>query len=304
MEQIGHSIGNLYRNFSSALKPMPTESTYLETGTLTPMEFQEAGDFLTHRCGTWSWARSDPSLAQPHLKPDKQFLVTKGVPCRKRASTIASDFCYLMEPQNDTIPTEDGLQNDWLVAEIKPKSEYELIDDEAEEGTKFVSDNIFPSNQNNIIEEIKTEFIDENSVNILGQDGYIKLNEPEDTIEKVRRYDLSITYDTYYQTPRFWLEGFNELGLPLTYSEIFEDISSDYAKQTATVEAHPCLGNHQISIHPCQHASMMKFLVDTCQTSESKQEPNKSLILFLKFLSSIVPTIDYDYTLDSNLRKR
>jgi ubiquitin-like-conjugating enzyme ATG3 len=36
------------------------------------------------------------------------------------------------------------------------------------------------------------------------------------TIKKVRKYDLSITYDFYTQTPRLWLTGFSEDGTPLT----------------------------------------------------------------------------------------
>ena len=40
-------------------------------------------------------------------------------------------------------------------------------------------------------------------------------------ILKVRKYDLSITYDFYTQTPRLWLTGFNEEGNPLTQAEIF-----------------------------------------------------------------------------------
>ena len=40
-------------------------------------------------------------------------------------------------------------------------------------------------------------------------------------ILKVRKYDLSITYDFYTQTPRLWLTGFNEDGNPLTQAEIF-----------------------------------------------------------------------------------
>lgn len=40
-------------------------------------------------------------------------------------------------------------------------------------------------------------------------------------ILKVRKYDLSITYDFYTQTPRLWLTGFNEEGNPLSQAEIF-----------------------------------------------------------------------------------
>jgi len=82
-------------------------------------------------------------------------------------------------------------------------------------------------------------------------------------IRKVRKYDLSITYDFYTQTPRLWLTGYNEEGTPLTQSEIFEDIMADYAKKTVTMESHPHTGLKQASIHPCNHAKVMKTMIDT-----------------------------------------
>lgn len=63
-----------------------------------------------------------------------------------------------------------------------------------------------------------------------------------DMIVKVRKYDLSITYDFYTQTPRLWLTGYSEKGEPLTQAEIFEDIAADYAKKTVTMENHPHTG--------------------------------------------------------------
>jgi ubiquitin-like-conjugating enzyme ATG3 len=33
----------------------------------------------------------------------------------------------------------------------------------------------------------------------------------DDNILKTRTYDLSITYDKYYQTPRMWLFGYDEV---------------------------------------------------------------------------------------------
>lgn len=35
-------------------------------------------------------------------------------------------------------------------------------------------------------------------------------------VRKVRKYDLSITYDEYTKTPRLWLTGYSENGAPLT----------------------------------------------------------------------------------------
>ena len=46
----------------------------------------------------------------------------------------------------------------------------------------------------------------------------------EDSIVKTRTYDLSITYDKYYQTPRMWLFGYDEMNQPLGEEEIFQDV--------------------------------------------------------------------------------
>ena len=82
-------------------------------------------------------------------------------------------------------------------------------------------------------------------------------------ILKVRKYDLSITYDFYTQTPRLWLTGYNEDGNPLSQAEIFQDIAADYAKKTVTMEKHPHIDMKQASIHPCNHAKVMKTIIET-----------------------------------------
>lgn len=80
----------------------------------------------------------------------------------------------------------------------------------------------------------------------------------------VRTYDCFITYDKYYQTPRMWLSGYDEARNPLTPTLIFQDISSDYAAKTVTIEPFPSLsGNVQMaSVHPCKHANVMKKVID------------------------------------------
>jgi ubiquitin-like-conjugating enzyme ATG3 len=39
-------------------------------------------------------------------------------------------------------------------------------------------------------------------------------------IKVTRTYDLHITYDQYYQVPRFWLVGFDEAKQPLTTQQV------------------------------------------------------------------------------------
>jgi len=121
---------------------------------------------------------------------------------------------------------------------------------------------------------------------------------------KVRTYDLSITYDKYYQTPRVWLMGYDseDSSRPLTGQEMMQDVISDYANRTVTVENHPHVSGPHASIHPCQHGAVMKTIVKnlTKEGEGGKSVPTVDLYLFifLKFVSSMIPTINYDFTMD------
>lgn len=44
---------------------------------------------------------------------------------------------------------------------------------------------------------------------------------------RTRTYDLYITYDKSYQTPCFWLVGYDENKQPLRIEQICEDISAE-----------------------------------------------------------------------------
>jgi len=71
---------------------------------------------------------------------------------------------------------------------------------------------------------------------------------------KTRTYDLHITYDKYYQTPRLWLFGYSEDRKQLTVEEMYEDVSQDHARKTVTMEIHPNLpGPPMASVHPCRY---------------------------------------------------
>jgi len=134
---------------------------------------------------------------------------------------------------------------------------------------------------------------------------YLRAEEPEDNLVKTRTYDLSIVYDKWYRTPRVYLFGYDEHRQPLTPKQIMEDISADHANKTVTVESHPFLGVAHASIHPCKHAHVMKRIVDQMQSyrasegsaGQAKLVPVEHyLFLFLKFMSSVMPTIEYDFT--------
>lgn len=113
---------------------------------------------------------------------------------------------------------------------------------------------------------------------------YFIMNQPEDDGKQSqgRRYDLSITYDFYYQTPRLWLLGYNEGGQLLTQEEIFEDIMAEYAHKTVTYEAHPHMAYKNASIHPCNHAKVMKKIIDTIKENGGEIGPHQSMFVFFE----------------------
>eukprot|EP00472_Partenskyella_glossopodia_P004708 CAMPEP_0197527336 /NCGR_PEP_ID=MMETSP1318-20131121/21133_1 /TAXON_ID=552666 /ORGANISM="Partenskyella glossopodia, Strain RCC365" /LENGTH=397 /DNA_ID=CAMNT_0043081909 /DNA_START=34 /DNA_END=1227 /DNA_ORIENTATION=+ len=159
--------------------------------------------------------------------------------------------------------------------------------------------------------------------------GILRVSEPEDNIERTRTYDISITYDKYYRTPRIFLFGYDQDRQPLSTKQIMEDISADHAHKTVTVDPHPHLEVPHASIHPCKHAPVMLRICERMEEENlrklyeakvggakkrgldlkpedikpSKEEAQRAaiqvsqyLFLFLKFISSVIPTIEYDYT--------
>lgn len=86
----------------------------------------------------------------------------------------------------------------------------------------------------------------------------------------MRTYDCYISYDKHYQTPRFWLFGYDEHKTPLTTQQVFQDVPSDHAFKTMTMEAFPHSGTQLASVHPCKHASVMKKFIDRMEASQAE----------------------------------
>ena len=102
-----------------------------------------------------------------------------------------------------------------------------------------------------------------------------------------------ITYDKYYQTPRMWLLGYDEVRTllcrtgwasspvlctrprpenstrcaqqkrPLPPTSALDDVSADHAQKTVTIEPFPHSSSLSIaSVHPCKHSSVMKKVIE------------------------------------------
>lgn len=290
--------------FTPALKT----SGYIAKGVLTPEEFLAAGDELTFRCPTWAWESG--TVQRSHLPPDKQFLITRHVPCTVRASELENQ---IVTASTNCMNERDS--DDWLLPEVVTaversslEDDFDILDDEGEVMKLTSSQGPLSAEEDDSAGKVDGEYSDITSFEDNGvlEDSAVVAPDiygEESHIVKVRTYDLSITYDKYYQTPRLWMMGYDGHGQPLTEEEMMQDVMQDYANKTVTMETHPHISKAlQASIHPCRHAQVMKTIVSNLisQQEDSQLPPSVEtyLFVFLKFVSSIIPTINYDFTVD------
>lgn len=55
---------------------------------------------------------------------------------------------------------------------------------------------------------------------------------------------------------------------PLTPTQVFQDVPSDHAFKTMTMETFPHSGQLLASVHPCKHASVMKKFIDRMDAAQ------------------------------------
>lgn len=298
MNNIPHKIYSNITKIIGSVKGPIKESKFYSEGKLTPEEYIQAGDFLTQKCPTWKWCAAKPGLVQDFLPADKQYLKTT-VPCPRRA----------VDYYNSNQTKEKVIEGDWVEADLDSKKEPEKkqvnkvmdLDDDDDEENKAkkvvvksnkienLDDDDDPKEEPKKEENSKADFSD-----------FCVVEDDNKNVLKTRTYDVTVTYDSYYCVPRMWLMGYSENGTPLTESEMKQDIMMEYRNKTVTVDPHPCTGIHNVSVHPCRHSLLLKKMVENFERSGKKLDIELSILIFLKFLHSVVPTIQYDFTMDIN----
>lgn len=276
------------------VKPVLTSSKFLKEGVLTSEEFVQAGDFLVAKCGTWQWERGDPNKAFSYLPPEKQFLITRNVPCHARVKTLEAG-----KSEYDAVKI-DGDEEDWVAYKTEEGEGEDAAIPEIPDGKKVEVQKVEDSDDDDDGEAYDMENFDDDN-NVIRDDEATLSTTTEDNILRTRTYDISITYDNYYQTPRLWLFGYDENRRPLKPEEIFQDISEDHAKKTVTLDTHPHLQIQCVYIHPCKHAEVMKKIVQRFIDEGREPRIDHYLLIFLKFISAVIPTIEHDYTLQMDL---
>ncbi|XP_057802467.1 autophagy-related protein 3 [Salvia miltiorrhiza] len=306
---LSQKIHDAFKGTVERMTSPRTVSAYKEKGVLSINEFILAGDNLVSKCPTWSWESGEPGKRKSYLPQDKQFLITRNVPCLRRAASIGEEY----EAAGGEVLVDNEDDDGWLATHGKPKNNTTVEDD------NLPSMETLEISKNNTIQSISSYFGGEEddipdmaefeeTDNLVENDPatlqttYLVAHEPDDdNILRTRTYDVSITYDKYYQTPRVWLTGYDESRMLLQPELVLEDVSQDHARKTVTIEDHPHLPGKHASVHPCRHGAVMKKIIDVLMSRGVEPEVDKYLFLFLKFMASLIPTIEYDYTMDFDL---
>ncbi|KAG6835083.1 hypothetical protein H0H93_005019 [Arthromyces matolae] len=347
------------------LSPVLKESKFKEHGRITPDEFVAAGDFLVYKFPVWSWEKGEASKARDFLPADKQYLVTRGVPCLRRATSLA--YTDADEDAERLLSFGDsstgGEADEWVethagrVANSESAANPGVIEDIPDldgddhglaAGVGNVSLNVEETPDLDDIPDMEEDDLEEKDEATAIKPPAIvdtsNIEAAKGNLLQVRTYDVMITYDKYYQTPRVWLLGYDENGTPLTPPQIFQDISADHANKTVTIEPFIHSASLQAaSVHPCKHASVMKKVIERMNNSVVEEQLARRktggittgkeasstkkkwpftrkasgsgkeavtgddddvegmrvdfyLVVFLKFIASIVPTIEVDST--------
>ncbi|GAB0133095.1 E2-like enzyme [Epichloe bromicola] len=331
--------------------PVSHNSTFRQTGQVTPEEFVAAGDYLVYKFPTWSWGDADSeSRRVSHLPPGKQYLVTRNVPCHRRLNDdFAGDAGHeeALVKDGDDFKGAAGAGDDedgWLrtggLASSQPLKARDV---------RAVDDAGNVADTTDLDEDDIPDMEDEDD-----DDAIIRDTGAETKRSGRRTYTLYIMYSPYYRTPRLYLSGYLPNGQPLPPQNMMDDIVGDYKDKTVTLEDFPFFANNikMASVHPCKHASVMKTLLDRADAAlrirrdklkagkvvgsdagmkglvdevakldvKSAQEAadkdeweevqgaevdeqevairvDQYLVVFLKFMASVTPGIEHDFTM-------
>ncbi|PAV75123.1 hypothetical protein WR25_22264 [Diploscapter pachys] len=298
LQNIVNNVKSVGLSMAEKLTPILKESKFRETGVLTPEEFIAAGDHLVHHCPTWQWSRAaDPSKVRDFFPENKQYLITRNVPCHKRCKQMEYDPSQEKILSSSEMGAEEGFAGDEDSGWVDTHHYAQPGDNPAPQTMELGNQ---PSTEAGGEEEEAMDlddFVESGGLEEVDPYRFVaQSTKPKAEMERPRTYDLHIVYDKYYQVPRLFLQGYDENRQPLSVEQTYEDFSADHANKTITVEKHPCVDCDMPTVHPCRHAEMMKRLLDQYAESGKNLGVHEYLLLFLKFVQAVIPTIEYDYT--------
>ncbi|RCI13845.1 hypothetical protein L249_8237 [Ophiocordyceps polyrhachis-furcata BCC 54312] len=218
--------------------PVTHNSTFRQTGQITPEEFLAAGEYLVYKFPTWSWGDADDeSRRVSYLPAGKQFLVTRNVPCHRR---LDDDFAGDAGHEEALVHEGDDFRSGVGGGAASGRG-----DDDGWLRTGGLS-----SSQPLKARDVRTV---DDSGNVadttdIEDDDIPDMEEDDDDDEAIIR---DVGSDSR------------------SGRSMMEDIVGDYKDKTVTLEDFPFFANNvkMASVHPCKHASVMKTLLDRADAS-------------------------------------
>lgn len=311
-------IRSTFNSWREYLTPAYHTSTFSKTGEITPEEFIEAGDYLTFKFPTWQWSPCPSSKKRDFLPNDKQFLVTRRVPSYVRAMqylSVGVDVDDADEVDEDGWTKTSALK--YSTKAKKDAQEIEEIDDLVDETAEDDDD-----------DDQEEEDANHNSDKRF-YDLYIHYS----TAYRVPRMYL-IGYDSNGSplSPEEMFEDISE-----DYRDKTVTIEkAPFLNDTTSVSIHPCrhaavmkvLINRAIAAAKQKKTKNQETqdqlikgvkkigLADSNEDEEEDEWENldevdaknaeqeivrvdQYLIIFLKFITSVTPGIEHDYTMDA-----
>ncbi|XP_050156642.1 autophagy-related protein 3-like isoform X6 [Malus sylvestris] len=174
-----------------------TVSAFKEKGVLSVSEFVTSGDNPVSKCPTWSWESGEPSKRKPYLPPEKQYLITRNVPCLRRAASLEEEY----EAAGTELLLDNEDNDGWLATHGKPKDRsgeeenlpaIESLEISKNRDVKSVPSHVGAEDEDDIPNMADFEEAD----NIeFDPRTYLIAHEPDDdNILRTRTYDVSITH--------------------------------------------------------------------------------------------------------------
>lgn len=315
-------MSNILRSKISSLRdyltPINHQSNFSKTGEISPEEFVKAGDYLVYKFPTWEWGKCPKNLQKSFLPPDKQYLVTKKVPSYQRANVYLNGGNAEFEEDEEEVDGEQGEEGAgegevWVKSKSITRQNQQvndlddLIDENAEQG------------QDDEFNDL--EVIDNCQDSLRKYDLFISYS---------TSYRVPKLYLVGYNSngiPLLPKQMFDDINLD------YKDKTATIEQLPVSYDT------TAISIHPCKHANVMKVLMNHSKLKHEKTVPNleklslkdgnnnnnknnkntnnnndindddddensgirvdQYLVIFLKFIASVTPGIEYDYTMDA-----
>ncbi|OVA03836.1 Autophagy-related protein 3 [Macleaya cordata] len=178
-----------------------TVSAFKEKGVLSITEFIIAGDNLVSKCPTWSWESGEPSKRKSYLPAQKQYLITRNVPCLRRAASFEEEY----EAAGGEVLLDNEDNDGWLATHGKPKEtkcdeenlpSMETLEISSKNTIQSISSYFGGDEEEDIPDMAEYEepdnLIETDAATL--QSKYLVAHEPDDdNILRTRTYDASVT---------------------------------------------------------------------------------------------------------------